>query len=313
MSMTTLPLLERIGASAERQHGVVGRSQLRHLGVHRAVVGRWVAAGVWEQVTPRVLRLAGAPRTFPQRCVTAVLDAGSGALISHVTAASLWALPGFPQGRIHLSREQRHTHRSSRLAAVHHPRLLLQHHGTVLDGVPVTTVARTLFDLAGCVHPQRAERALDNALTRGYVTLDTLRRVTIELLERGRVGSSLMRSLLAERGGGYIPPASGLEAQFLALVNAAGLELPEGQVDVGGETWIARVDFLYRHLRLVIEIDSDLHHSSKLDRESDARRDAALEAAGFWVMRFTEHQLRENPDEVVASVRTALESVIPTI
>jgi hypothetical protein len=260
-------------------------------------------------VTPRVLRLAGAPRTFRQRCVVAVLDAGSGALISHATAASLWNLPGFPEGTLHLSREQRHTHRSSRLAATHHPRLLPAHHGTVHDGVPVTTVARTLFDLAGCVHPHRAERALDNALTRGYVTLDEVRGVTIELLERGRAGSTLMRSLLAGRGAGYIPPASGLEARFLALVAAAGLEIPEGQVDVGGETWIARVDFFYRRLRLVIEIDSDLHHSSKLDRESDAHRDAALEAAGFRVMRITEQQLRECPEQVVAIVRTALASV----
>lgn len=80
-------------------------------------------------------------------------------------------------------------------------------------------------------------------------------------------------------------------------------------MDVGGETWIARVDFFYRRLRLVIEIDSDLHHSSKLDRESDARRDAALKAAGFRVMRITEQQLRECPEEVVAIVRTALASV----
>lgn len=307
--MTTLQLMETIGAVAGIQHGVVSRSQLRRLGVDRGAVRRWVAAGVLEPVTPRVLRLTGAARTFRQRCAAAVLDAGRGALVSQVTAASLWNLPGFSEGAIHVSRHQSDSHRSSRLAAVHHPRLLPPHHATVLDGIPVTTVARTLFDLAGCVHPQRAERALDNALTRGYVTLEPLRRVTIELLERGRTGSTLMRSLLAERGAGHIPPASGLEARFLALVVAAGLEIPEGQVDVGAETWIARVDYFYRRLRLVIEIDSDLHHTSKLDRESDARRDAALEAAGFEVVRFTEHQLRNCPEEVVAAVRNALKAV----
>ena len=301
--------MQVIGPPTERQQGVVSRSQLRRFGVPRSAVQRWLAAGLWEPVSPRVLRLTGSPRTFHQRCVAAVLDAGSGAVISHTTAASLWELPGFLQGSVHLSRDQGHTHRSSSLAVVHHPRLLPVHHGVVLDGVPVTTVARTLFDLAGCLHPLRTERAVDNALTRDRVTLEDLRRVTVELLERGRSGSALMRMLLDDRRAGYIPPASGLEAQFLALVLAAGLQLPEGQVDVGAETWVGRVDFYYRRRRLVIEIDSDLHHSSKLDRESDSRRDAALEAAGFVVMRFTEHQLRQCPVEVVATLRAALQGV----
>lgn len=298
-----------IGPPTEMQHGVVSRAQLRCLGAHRAAVRRWVAAGLWEPVGPRVLRLAGSPPTFHQRCAAAILDAGAGTLISHVTAASLWELPGFAQGAVHLSRDQRHTHRSSSLGVMHHPRLLPAHHGVVLDGVAVTTVARTLFDLAGCLHPLRTERAVDNALTKHRVHLEDLRRVTIELLERGRSGSALMRALLVERKAGFIPPASGLEARFLALVVAAGLELPEGQVDLGAEDWVGRVDYFYRRIRLVIEIDSDVHHSSKLDRESDRRRDAALEAAGFKVMRVTEHQLRECPDEVVAAVHAALQAV----
>ncbi len=234
-------------------------------------------------------------------------------MVSHVTAASLWELPGFPLGAIHLSRDQRDTHRASSLAIVHHPRLLPPHHGTVHGGVPVTNVARTLFDLAACLHPLRAERALENALTRGYVSLETLRRITVELLERGRTGSGLMRRLLEERGAGYIPLASGLEGRFLALVVSAGLELPEGQVNLGGASWTARVDFYYRRLRLVIEIDSDLHHSSKLDRASDARRDAALEAAGFRVMRITEHELRDHPHDVIARLRSVLDGALQPI
>jgi hypothetical protein len=173
----------------------------------------------------------------------------------------------------------------------------------------VTTVARTVFDLAGCVHPSRAERALDNALSHKLVKLEAMRRVTIEMVARGRKGSALMRVLLTERGAGYIPPASGLEAEFLAVVVEAGLEIPECQVNLGGSvSWVGRVDFYYPRRRLVVEIDSDRHHTSKLDRESDARRDAALRAAGFRVLRITEHELRLRPWEVVTNVRNALGS-----
>ena len=177
----------------------------------------------------------------------------------------------------------------------------------------MTTVSRTVFDLAGCVHPLRAARALDNALTRKYVALEALRRVTIELLARGRTGSTLMRALLAARGAGYIPPASGLEASFLALLIAAGVELPECQVDLGASGWIGRVDFYYRNLRLVIEIDSDIHHTAKLDTESDERRDEALRAAGFDVMRITQAELRNDPDEVLARIQAPLGGATPVL
>jgi hypothetical protein len=111
------------------------------------------------------------------------------------------------------------------------------------------------------------------------MALEELRRITIELLARGRTGSALMRALLAVRGAGYIPPASGLEADFLALLVAAGPELPEGQVNLGAEGWIGRVDF-------------------------------------FGVLRITESQLRDRPGEVVATVRaaaarTAARAVLP--
>ncbi len=115
-----------------------------------------------------------------------------------------------------------------------------------------------------------------------------------------------MRQLLADRGAGYIPPASGLEARFFALMVEAGLPLPERQVDLGGESWVGRVDYLYRHLGLVVEVDSDVHHTSKLDAEADARRDQRLRAAGFEVLRVTGEQLGERPQEVVALVRAAL-------
>ncbi len=172
----------------------------------------------------------------------------------------------------------------------------------------MTTVARTVFDLAGMVHPARLERALDNALGRRLTSPVALREVTNDLAEHGRRGSTLMRTLLAERGATYIAPESGLEARFLSLLRSSGLPEPSRQLDVGGARWIGRVDFAYSDARILIEIDSAVHHSSKLDLDADRRRDAALAEADFRVVRVTEDQVWFRPREAVAVVRRALAS-----
>lgn len=292
---------------AEAQHGAVGTGQARAQARSRAAYRSRLRSTSWVRETPLVLRLAGSPRTFSQRCMVAVLDAGEGSAVSHVAAAALWGFPGFSPGEIHVSRARGRNGRKSTLATLHEPRLFPAHHHTVRNGVPVTTVARTVFDLAGCVHPLRAERALDNVVARKMVGLDELRSVAFELLEHGRTGSALMRQLLDDRGAGYLPPASGLEARFFAMVIAAGIDVPEVQVDLGAEVWVGRVDFYFRRARLVVEIDSERHHTSKLDAAADADRDAAMRAAGFRVLRISETEL-DRPLEVVAAVRGALSS-----
>jgi hypothetical protein len=254
-----------------------------------------------------VLRLVGSVQTERQRCMVAVLGAGRETLVSGTTAAFLWELSGFGARPIHLSRPHHATHRRSPLAIVHHSRYLPAHHGSRLDGIPLTSVARTLFDLAGWIHPRRAERALETSLHRRLVTREQIQAVATDLSEHGRAGTLLMREMLAARGAGYIPLESGLEADFLALLAEAGMELPERQVDLGGECWVGRVDFYYHRVRLVIEVDGEAFHTSKLDREHDARRDAALRAAGFEVLRIEEALLRERPWEVLTSLRAALE------
>lgn len=291
---------------AERQHGVIARMQATQVGASWEQLRNRVRSGTWSELSARVLRVSGSVADLGQGCMAAVLDVGPSAVVSRTTAAALWRLPGFELGPVHVTRSVRASSRASRLATVHESRFLPDHHVGRVDGIPVTTVARTVFDMAGCLHPLRVERVLDNALSHSMVGLETLRAVAIELLQHGRTGSALMRVLLEERGAGYIPPASGLEAALYAVLVAAGLALPDRQVDLGAEGWVGRVDYYYRPWRVVIEVDSDRHHTSKLDREADARRDAALTAAGFRVVRITEDQVRERPLEVVALVRAAL-------
>ena len=100
-----------------------------------------------------------------------------------------------------------------------------------------------------------------------------------------------------------------LEARFRDLVREAGLPEPVRQLDVGDEeAWIGRVDVSYPPARLLIELDSRRHHSSKLDVEADAARDRRLTRAGWRVVRFTWTDLVERPGWVVAELRRLLES-----
>ena len=251
-------------------------------------------------------RVAGAPKTWLSEVLAMVLAAGSGACASHRTAAALFRLPGFSRRHLEVVVPRGRRPRLSRVV-VHHVLVLPEHHHLVIDEVAVTSVARTLFDLAGSVHPSRAERALDHCLTRRMVTVPACWRVLDDLAEHGRSGTTVTRALLEARGAGYVAPASELERSMLDLLDDAGLPPPAREIDVGdADGWVGRVELVYRDAKILIEVDSRLHHSALADLESDRRRDNRLVAGGWRVLRFTADQIWKHPDEVVRTVRAAL-------
>lgn len=291
---------------AKDQHGLVAVAQLRHLGADDRTVARRGRGPFWEAASDRVLRVAGSPATREQVWLAAVLDAGPGAVLSHVSAAALYDLPGFGVRPLHVTRPRRRARRPCVLALVHEPLRLPPRHVTVVRRVPVTTVARTLFDVAGVVPRRRAERALDNALSRRITTLDDVRDVAIALSGRGVPGSATMRRLLARRGAGYVAAESGLEAECLAWLEAAGYPPIRRQVEVGDAAGlIGRVDGLFADLPVIVEADSDLHHTSVMDRAADARRDARCRAAGFEVVRIVEQEIDSRDPAALARLDEA--------
>lgn len=96
-------------------------------------------------------------------------------------------------------------------------------HVKLIRSVPVTSPARTVFDLAGSLHPGRAERLLDWMWNERLLDGRTLDRTVAELAARGRRGSTLMRELAADRGPDYVPPASGLERRFIQILSQRGI------------------------------------------------------------------------------------------
>lgn len=293
-------------ATAKLQHGVVSRKQAHQLGATTAAIAHRLTGCAWEAPTSRVFRLVGSPPTVLQalmgRCST-----WAPARWRHTAAPQLCGGSQASSSFRCRSAGSGAPHRwGSNAARLSRPSLLPDHHVTERDGIPVTTLPRTLFDLASCTHPGRVERAVDTVVSRTPAVLPAMHELLAELGERGRNGIATMRAILDARPAGYVAPASGLEARFIRILPQAGEPSLERQVDVGGHEWVGRVDFVDRGARLLVEIDSASYHSSKLDRERDERRDSALLAAGWAaVVRISEEQVWRRPSEAVAAVRRA--------
>ncbi len=114
-----------------------------------------------------------------------------------------------------------------------------------------------------------------------------------------------MRQILEGWPPDYVPPASGLEARAIALLEEAGI-FADRQVDLGGENWIGRVDLRIQGAPVVVEIDSVVHHSAPSDRERDRRRDEQLAELGLTVVRVTEEEVFMRPWVVPLHVGEAI-------
>lgn len=298
----------RVAEIAASQHGLVSRPQARAIGMTVRMTGTRLGQGRWIELQIGVYALAGSPDSPQRRLLAAVLRAGPEAVASHGSAAASHGIPGFSLERIEVLAPQRSRPRpqppglrwSCRMPA---------HHRTTRDGIPVTTVARTLFDLCATVHPKRAERAVDTCLARGLVSFAELLEVFEDLAGRGRTGTRVMREILTDRSPEYVAPASELERRFVEIVRRAGLPEPERQVDLGTRTgWVGRVDFLFRGVNLVVEVDGRPYHSALLDLEADQLRDYRLSASGRRVLRLRARLLRQQPELVVRLLREAFAS-----
>jgi very-short-patch-repair endonuclease len=290
---------------ASQQHSLVAIWQLQALGLSGQELLRMRRGDRWRPLTRRVLALVGGVDTDDRLDMAAVLDASPGAVISHGAAARRWGAPGFDRSTLHVTRHRGVSRRRSPLATVHEVIDLLPTHVKVMRGVPLTSPARTAFDLAGSLHPGRAERLLDWLWNERLLDGRTLDRTITELAARGRRGSALMRELAAERGPDYVPPASGLEDRFLQLLRRAGMASMRRQVDCGDDEWAGRVDFRDHELPLVAEIHSEKHHTALVDRAADAARIARLEAGGLTVLVFWDTQVWHDPDAVTAALAEA--------
>jgi very-short-patch-repair endonuclease len=230
--------------------------------------------------------------------MAAVLACGPDAFLSHRSAAALWGIGPAAGSLIDVSTGRRGLAAKPGIA-LHQVRCLPTGDCTRHDGIPVTSVTRTIFDLAEVLDPTRLERAFEEAERLQLLDLRPLR----QLLERsrGRRGLATLRRLVAAQAG---PPdtRSELERRFLDLCREEDLPQPQINKQVLG----FEVDAFWPSARLVVELDGFAFHRTRAAFERDRARDAALQLAGFRVLRITHKRLLDEPSVIGEGVRRLL-------
>jgi len=286
---------------AARQHGVVSLRQLREAGLGEGAIRRRIASGRLHPMHRGVYAVGHARVVGVGRMWAAVLAYGGSrvAVLSHLSAAAVWDLVPWPSTADVTVAERR---RSIGGVRVHRSRSLSRDDRT-LDpehGLPVTTVARTLIDLADVLSPHRLERICHRA--------EHLRLLDVSSIPPGRRGARRLRAALATLT--HAPPQitrSDLEERFLALVASAGLPRPRVNEDRGPSC----ADFLWPELNLVVETDGARTHNTDTAFHADRRRDVDLKVAGLETVRFTWDHIQNDPRWVERALRTLTASPSP--
>ncbi|MEM9033783.1 MAG: DUF559 domain-containing protein [Actinomycetota bacterium] len=280
------------------QGGAIHRRQVAQLGGDRWWIQRQVARGVLERRDRGVLALAGAPATHERRRWEAVLAGGPAAVLSHRCAAGLHGLEGFGGGRPEITVPWP-AHPRLAGVVVHQLGDVEPEDRTVRSGLPVTTVARTIGDLASVCSVTRVLRALDDALTRDRVDLDDLASVAHRLVRPRKPGARCLAKVAAARLTDAPPPESELERLVEDLLMRAGLPRPRRQHQTPG----GRVDFAYPDRRLAIEADGRRWHARADRMLDDRRRDRNNSAAGWITIRCMWEDVVKTPDRLVGELR----------
>jgi len=287
-----------IAALAARQHGVVSAAQLRALGLGAAAVKHRIGAGRLQPLHRGVYAVGHRALRRQAWWMAAVLAAGEGAVLSYRSAAALWGIRETGRARIEVS-VPRHRRSTARLEL--HQIVLAADEVTIERGIPVTTPARTLFDLATVVGQDELEHAFNEAEFR-RLTSPTSLDALLARHPRRRGTRSVTRLLENHERNGETVTRSRLERRLLALVDQH--KLPRPQINrIGPE---GELDARWPEQRLVVECDGFAAHGTRKAFEEDRARDRALQVAGWRVVRITWRQLTDDADVIARQLAALL-------
>lgn len=296
----------RVAEFAERQHGVVSREQLRAIGMSDAAIDYAVATG---RLFP-IFRAAfgvGHPQVGSWgRMLAAVFACGSGTVVSHGTAAALLGLWENEPQDIHVVAPIEAGRKIAGIRRRHVP-LPMRRETWMRHGIPCTSAARTIVDLAGT----NGERALRRTIEQAAV-LRLLDVAEIDAILTGprRRGTPMLRMVI-EDWRRYSPKTrlrSRMEAKLLPLLTQRNIPIPQcnEMLEVGLDSF--EIDFLWRRQFLVVEADGDRYHDNPAAQSRDRHRNHVLAAAGYRVLRLRWEDLRDRPQATVARLARLLES-----
>lgn len=291
-----------LAALADAQHGVVARRQLVALGLGRTAVANRMHRGTLVRMH-RGVYAVGHRRLHRNGCwMAAVLAAGPGAVLSHRDAAALHDLRRPGDGRVDVTTtgDARGVRGGYR---VHGTAWLAEEDVTSVVGIPVTSVARTLVDLAGVVGRQQLASAMSEAERHGVLDVAAIERAMARTVGRRGRGHERLRAVLAQHAAyGAQVTKSELELMLLSLLTAAGLPGPRTNAWVEG----VEVDAYWPSRRLIVELDGWQFHRTRADFERDREKRTGLEAIGYRVVEFTHNQLTRRRTWVHTQLRLLL-------
>ena len=295
-----------VGRIAERHHSVFAARHLDELGVNANVRKHRLATGRWIVVHDGVYRIAGLPLSWRGSLLAACWAGDPDTLASHRSAAELWQLPGRSIDVLEITcRRWRRTREQG--LVVHETRAHETVGRRVLDGIPVTSPARTIFDLAGAMGTATLDLAIENALRRKLTTTPELVATLDQLGRRGRAGTTKLRKALAERRNHETLSESEAERLVMRMLSANGLPAPTPQYQIRDDDGrlVARVDLAYPDVKIAIEYDSYAHHVSRDALVRDSARRNAVVALGWLPITATANDLRNGGHQLASDVRRA--------
>ena len=239
----------------------------------------------------------GQPRLSQQgEWIAAILACGQGAYLASFNAAVHMKLWRRRVTGIHVL--VRRGRRTPRGVHVHTYRRLDPRDVTVRNGIPVTTVPRTLVDLSDVLTPHQLANVIHEAAFRKLFDERAVRAAMTRA--NGRHNLHVLERALELNAAGSAGTKSELEDRFLALTSRSGL--PEPLVNTKVQD--IEVDFHWPHLNLIVEVDGPGHTRPRTERE-DQERDKSLRAAGHTVLRVLDHEIDHRPETVASSLLSA--------
>ena len=287
---------------AGAQHGVVGRGQLLGLGLDPDAIKRRIRVGRLHPIHAGVYAVGHDAITQRGRWMAAVLASGPGAALSHRSATALWGIWGTGAGEVHVTVPRK---TRSQRSILRHFGVLPDDEVAVRDGIPVTSAARAVLDLAadkGEAAAETALREMEYLGVYGEVSLPTL----LERYPRHQGSPIVERCLerLKDDPGGRV--RSPLEELFLPFLDAHRIPRPRlnAWITIGDDRF--QVDCLWPDARLIGELDGFKSHGTKRAFRKNRRRDRRLGARGFQVVRITEDQLLDEPADLATDLHATL-------
>jgi very-short-patch-repair endonuclease len=287
-----------IAELAARQENVITHEQLVRLGLGAGAIAHRLSVGRWQRLHRGIYVIGPSLPTLTARARAAALSYGEGAVISHRTAAELWGLLPPSEEEIHVTVPGRNA-RPHDGVRVHRVRALASVEISEKHDLPLTSPARTIFDLAATAPPRDTELALAEARIHRLAT-DRQLHQTVQRHPTAKGAATLKTLLEQEEDSGYTRSAA--ERRLRELLRDAGLARPRFNEPLLGYV----VDALWPEHRLVVEVDGYAYHRHRKAFENDRRRDQELVAAGYRVIRVTWLQLRDRPISVITSIAQAI-------